>query len=566
MDHYMINNPEKTDRGHRSHFSIVPLNKPSTMHCQWDDGDCTSRALDAWLFARIITGNQELGRDVEEGQWRYLQSLFHPENGLICVADHNRPGIGYYCHLWDQGRTLRHLINRYQLLSTDNVTRVRIKQLISGLFRGLDQLSLQTDLGEGHIGRYWVFDAYWNGQPTTREMDFGSCHFTNFAIGSAQFLDPAVTWAVITGDLALLDWAVQLADGFVAGLEKRREGTLPMFGDNGRFYGHFHTVASGLTGLVHLATELHRQGQTALSRYYLDIVIRSYRWIFSPENPCRGSSYGWFPENSGKKAQPMGEICCIADMIELAAALAGLAFKITGYADLDSCWDDVDRFTTNELCMTQTTSLEKHLAHVAATDKDAFLAIAPMYLGGWTGVHEWPECLACPPGNQVGGCCLYSGPRGFYACWKSIVSENDSENTRHQSGDHHIPSLEIRFPGKYISQAIQMDLQPEGGLSFIVSQPSHVSVRIPTSADKDSVRVLQDGKAIPETTINVQNRIKLHAQAGLSYHVSWSDLAWTSIESLVMEHNPASLDYPDDAPITYQIEYRGNRLTGVKIL
>jgi hypothetical protein len=33
-----------------------------------------------------------------------------------------------------------------------------------------------------------------------------------------------------------------------------------------------------------------------------------------------------------------------------------------------------------------------------------------------------------------------------------------------------------------------------------------------------------------------------------------------------MEHNPASLDYPDDAPITYQIEYRGNRLTGVKIL
>ena len=566
----MIHNPEETDRGYRAYFAIVPLVEPYAEHSQWDDGDCTARALDAWLFARIITGSQDLGRDVEEGQWRYLQSLIHPENGLVCVADHSRPGIGYYCHLWDQGRTLRHLINRYQLLQADNAEKSRIKELIGGLFRGLDQLSLQADLGEGRVGRYWVFDAYWNGQPTTREMDFGSRHFTGFAIGSAQFLDPAVAWAEISADPAVLDWAVQLADGFIAGLEKRRQGTLPMFDDNGRFYGHFHTVASGLTGLTHLAAELHHRGQTASSRYYLDTVIRSYRWIFSPDNPCRGSSYGWFPENSGKKAQPMGEICCIADMIELAAALADLAFKITGYAGLDRCWDDVDRFTINELCMTQTISLDKHLAHIAATDQAAFLTIAPKFLGGWTGVHAWPECLACPPGNLVGGCCLYSGPRGFYAYWQSIVSESDgksdSEKKQDQAGDLHIPNLEIRFPGKYVSPAIQMDLLPEGGLSFIVSQPSRVSVRIPTSADKNSIRVLQDGKAVPDTAINAYNRIQLHAGAGLAYQVSWIDLEWTSVESLVMEHIPAGLDDPEDAPVIYQIEYRSNCLTDMKIL
>lgn len=66
----MIHNPEKTGRGHRTHFSIFPLIKPSASHCQWDDGDCTARALDAWLFARNITGIRDIGRDVEEGQWR----------------------------------------------------------------------------------------------------------------------------------------------------------------------------------------------------------------------------------------------------------------------------------------------------------------------------------------------------------------------------------------------------------------------------------------------------------------------------------------------------------------
>lgn len=438
--------------------------------------------------------------------------------------------------------------------------------MISGLLQGLNQLSFQADLGDGRIGRYWAHDAYWNGQPTTREMNFGSCHFTDFAIGSAQFLDPTVAWAMATESQATLNWAVQLADGFIAGLEKRRESTTPMFGVDGRFYGHFHTVVSGLTGLVHLAEALYRQGQTERSCYYLDIVIRSYRWIFSPDNPCRGSSYGWFPENSGKKAQPAGEICCIADMIELAAALASLAFKMTGYADLDNCWDDVDRFTTNELCMTQTLSLKKHLAHVTETDQEAFLRIAPLYLGGWTGVHEWPERLACEPGNQVGGCCLYSGPRGFYAWWKAIVSDDDSEYAHDSSGNQRNLTLDIRFPGKYVSPLIRMDARPEGGLSFAVSQPSRVSVRIPTSADKVSVRVMQGEHVMPETAINSHNRIQLHARAGLTYQVRWKDLVWQSIESLVMEHHSAGLDYPFDAPIPYLIEYRGNRLTDVRIV
>ena len=113
MENFMSFNPEKTKTGQRCYFNITPFPSPSFSHCQWDDGDCTSRALDNWLFAREITGDVVTGKEIESGQLEYLKNLIDPETGLCFVGDHSRPNTdGYYFHMWDQGRVLKHLISR----------------------------------------------------------------------------------------------------------------------------------------------------------------------------------------------------------------------------------------------------------------------------------------------------------------------------------------------------------------------------------------------------------------------------------------------------------------------
>jgi len=320
MEGFMCGNPEEVSDGHRTYFGLVPFPEPRAEHIQWDDGDGTARALDAWLYLRRITGDCETGREIEEGQWRYLRHLLHPRTGLVYVADLSVPkGDGYYYHLWDQGRTLRHLVNRYGWPFTSDIERTQLESMIVSMIDGLKHLSTTRRLEDGTPAVYWTQEVFRDDTPASKSSDYG------FTIGSAQMLDPATQWAGITRSEKDLQWAIQLANGFVAGLENRRDSTTPMFGASGAFFGHFHCAVSGLVGLVHLARALILQKQQALGRTYLDIAIKAYQWIFSEENRNRGSSHGWFPESSLRGQSNISEICCTADMIELAAALASTA-------------------------------------------------------------------------------------------------------------------------------------------------------------------------------------------------------------------------------------------------
>ncbi|MFH1007444.1 MAG: hypothetical protein V1800_08085 [Candidatus Latescibacterota bacterium] len=562
LDGFMCGNPEKVPDGHRTYFGLVPFPEPRAEHIQWDDGDGTARALDAWLYLRRITGDYQTGREIEAGQWRYLCSLLHPQTGLAYVADLSAPdGEGTYYHLWDQGRTLRHLVNRHEWPFTSDHERIQIESLIVSMIKGLKDLSATRRLGDGTLAVYWTHEAYFDDRPASKSTDYG------FTIGSAQMLEPATRWAEITGSEEDQEWAVQLGNGFVAGLERRRESTTPMFGASGEFYGHFHCAASGLVGLVYLARNLIARKKEAVGRAFLDTAVKAYSWIFSEANPNRGSSHGWFPESSAKWQSNLSEICCTADMIELAFALASAAESVAGYEKLDACWDDVDRFCRNELFQMQLLNpekLEPWLDPKTPESHEAFCAVAERYAGGWPFGHTWPHDLmdldkdAHPgpiglegsvehPRMPIGGCCMYSGPRGLFACWEASVKQGERE-------------VDIRFPLQYAHGVLAMDEIPSGGLSYAVHEPRSVCVRIPSKVDGRTVHVLEKDRERSFAYDAQSNRVRIDSQPGEKYKVVWDDPAWESLETLGSPNDGHVPDVPVGSRITYKLQFHGNQL------
>ncbi len=569
MEGFMCGNPEKVSEGYRTYFGLVPFPEPRAEHIQWDDGDGTARALDAWLVLRRITGDYETGREIEEGQWRYLRHLLHPETGLVYVADLSVPNRdGYYYHLWDQGRTLRHLINRYEWPFTSDTERTQLESLIVSMIDGLKHLGTTRRLEDGIPAVYWTHEVFRDDTPASQSTDYG------FTIGSAQMLDPATRWAEITRSEKDLQWAIQLANGFVAGLENRRDSTTPMFGAKGEFYGHFHCAVSGLVGLVHLARALILRKRCSLGKSYLNTAIKAYEWIFSEANPNRGSSHGWFPESSVSRQSNISEICCTADMIELAAALASMAGLCEGYEGLDAYWDDVDRFTRNELFQMQILYPEKldyWLDPRNAESHRAFCATAERFRGGWPFGHTWPHDLMDfdkdrsiegvlpdqPVVNAehirmpIGGCCLYSGPRGLFACWAAAVKEGDRE-------------IDIRFPMKVAHGVLVMDELPSGGLLYTLKDSRKVCVRIPEKVDLKTVQVSENGLEVSFSYDAKLNRVRIDSTPGVAYKVVWNDPVWECHETLGPANDGHIPELPVGSRITYKLRFVGNQLKELK--
>ena len=432
------------------------------------------------------------------------------------------------------------------------------------MINGLKHLSNNRRSEYGTFAVYWTHEVYRDDTPASKSTDYG------FTIGSAQMLDPATRWAMLTGSEEDLQWAIQLANGFLAGLERRRESTTPMFGASGEFYGHFHCAASGLVGLVHLAQTLMVQKREALGKSMLDTAVKAYSWIFSETNPNQGSSHGWFPESSAKWQSNISEICCTADMIELASALASTAELCEGYEGLDRYWDDVDRFTRNELFQMQILCPEKLETWLDPRNPEshrAFYAVAERFRGGWPFGHTWPHDLMDFDKDRkiegvlpdepavtaehirmpIGGCCMYSGPRGLFACWDSAVKEGET-------------GIDIRFPMKVAHGVLVMDELASGGLSYTLKQSRKVLVRIPEKVDLETVQVFENGRKLSFTYDAALNRVRIDSNPGKEYKVVWDNPVWESYETLGPANDEHVPGVPVDSRITYKLRFVGNQL------
>lgn len=546
-DGFMSRCVDPVPTGCRPHLVCELLPVPLVASSQWDHGDGTSRALRAWSCVREITHDSQTGRAVEDGLWRHLQSLIHPVTGLACVPEYSHlPAGPHYYHTWDQGRLFDYLVLRWSQLAESAAEKSALLARIRRLQHTLTSLSSSRRQEDGNLARWWPAEVYYDAEPQPATGTCGPHDFRDWCIGASQFLPPQVRLAALTGDPADLDLALEIARGFLAGYERRRGSSAPMFAANGKFYGHFHGAVSGLDGVLQLASLLYRRGETVLGGQWIELAIRVYRWIFDPAlNTNAGSRCGCCSETAQDVPHQTSEMCCTADMIEFAAHLAECATLHPRWAMLADLWDDVERFTRNEVFKTQVTDLDRIAKHVVlppGVSSEQAQAMLRRQLGSWVFgrpfLHDlvhWQSAAAIPglpwiaaaggasgpspvvPVLQGAGCCAYSGLRALHVAWKKAIGADPA-------------SVEVRIPAAYDDETVAIEPLPaEMGMQIQARTARSVRLRLPLGVEKDSVRV-ESGKATAHWSAD-RRWITFVLAAGQAATVSWQPRDWTVAET-----------------------------------
>ncbi len=503
---FMSNNPERlpgTKGYYKAYFGACALPRPALWHSQWDYGDSTARAISDWIFVREMVGDHKTGVVVEQGQKEFLLSLLNPDTGLVYVPEVSDLTNGkYYYQVWDQGRTLRALVQWYVSLPNDSGERAMIKEHIEKMIYGLGKLPVYGR--DPSWGEYAVFksDIYLNRDPQP-SPDF-------YWVWGGQLIEPLVMWFEATGEQGALRFAKQITSGILSGHQsdgytgKIKRGL--EFGPDGSFTYHFHNRSSTVLGVVKLGDVLYRSGDRTDGLKLIRFAKKVYDWIFDPSrNVNAAGSFGWFPENmdDGVRARGVNEICCTADMIELAAELAKASHLDPSLSGYSALWDDVERFTRNGLLKAQfsvTPAYQKLLVQVMASPASGknegiptgavLLPSAERLAGGWSDAFHPNEMTrtashANTPYLGLNGCCQYSGVRGLYACWENILTEEGASVFINMAID------------RKSDQVIVRSYPPEQGrVEITLRKQSNVYYRLPVWTDPRSVRVSVNGRSI----------------------------------------------------------------------
>lgn len=505
IEGYMVKAPQRLP-GPEGYFRatfrswILP---PKFGHDRWDWGDCTARAVLAWISLREMTGDTTTGLEVEQGQRRLLLSILHPETGLVYEPElSDRKKGRYHYHIWDQSRTLHALVRWYQTSPQDRGT---IEPLITRMINGLDRYATirGTDPTWGPYAG-WQSDEYTDYKPGAQvgwvNMRAGIC------------IEPLVMYAEPTGDARVLDLAIRFANCALGGHEcdpvpadapRRPElSGIPanrdfVFGDDGSFTGHFHTKSSTLIGIVKLARYLGTHGHLEEAKHYLGRVRQIYDWIFEPNNSNRGSRIGWFPEQLfPNTSRVVCETCCQADMSELAAAMAScctLAPEFHAWANL---YDDAEALSVNTAARSQfriTPEYEKLLAKIPGKELTTALETARRFEGGWT-AKFYPDDLVFIENDgslQIlgWGCCAYSGFRALYSGWQAALGYNHG-------------TLRINFLLRRQSPrgVVETKVPLTGEATVELRQDARVLMRVPSWLKPDQLKLAVAGRVFNPPT------------------------------------------------------------------
>lgn len=325
----------------RANYYSKALPKPMLKDDQWDWGDCGARAVEAWIYMREMTGERAFGVAIEQGLVNSLMHVLAPETGMAYVPELSRPAEkDYYYEMWDQGRTLRALVTLWRSQKTDSgkrLARERIDRMIAGL-----SLTATRGVDPKHSA-YAIYPP-----DAGRNRPRNTCPLP----GAGQLIEPLAEYWAATGSVP----ARRFLDELVAGALSGREGRDSLFNEDGSFYGHFHGHAATALGIGRFGKALYVRGERRRGMELLRWSKKVYDWATSASNVHGGSSWGWFPENTGcdyLQVKEYAEVCCVADMVEYAAFLAACAGLHPSLQQWDGLWDHVERFTLNGILSTQ---------------------------------------------------------------------------------------------------------------------------------------------------------------------------------------------------------------------
>ena len=259
---------------------------------------------------------------------------------------------------------------------------------------------------------------------------------------------------------------------------------------------HFHTHAMNILGCLYVAMQTGNQK-------LLDRGLKAYEWGKSKSD----NRVGFFPmvtydEYVGAQT---AETCEVADMI-----IAGLTLSKMG---IDR-WDDVDRWTRNQLAENQITwndwITDGHLDRSSVsltlpkgeytTENAAYRALGSF--AGWPAPNDFVGSGDWGIGKDpitltVMNCCTGSGARALFAVWRDMLSFQNGELRINLLLNRASKWAEI---GSYIPYSGRVDVK--------VKQPVNLSIRIPEWVIPEEVKVEVDGEA---RTVSFDGR---YAQTG----------------------------------------------------
>jgi hypothetical protein len=403
--HYLDNNPDPKQGG--LPYSGGTITGPAAYysHGEWDAGDTGWRMVEAYLLARQVLGQPSPGPAEQKLRAFVLGNI--KKDGLSYRPE--MPWCRPDAWMWDHGRALIALATWLRLEPSEKTAEVAQR-----MADGLANIAI-------HEGDLWIYPAEnWTG------TSWGNTIYAHPPTGLT--IEGLVDLSQLLHDERLLE----MAGHFVKSVMTRKplmfaeDGSLiPKGGGPYDFmFTHLHSRLAILNGLMKYA--LVKKDQSLL-----DWCIRAY--LFVKEK--MSSSFGWVPESleSGTDAgvkwlstKRRDEVCCISDMMQIAAILANNGRPEERFT--------IGRYGTNHLLVHQNVDFTpyKNLmggkTGLADTMQISYKGMPERCLGSFT-AGSYPNELAVDLRSfgalqytiDVAGCCSPAGIKALYVLWHEAV-------------------------------------------------------------------------------------------------------------------------------------------------
>jgi hypothetical protein len=512
------------DQSYRPWFWVGYRGRPSCAHAVWDYCDIAGRFVDAMILARAMTGVR-VAPSVEMGLRAFLFAQQDPVDGLFYHPALSTAVDKYatelfpttadrHVDLFAQRGPLLALASMY-VEGTESSTAERLEALVNGLDRLVDR-----------DGPYASFPGYrWvlQGRPMWQHAE------------SPPFSQHGYRYALLTGlaricELGIIPRALDLCGGLVRHYVERTGEVSP----SGTFRGHTH---SG--GILPTAVGVLRYARLVGNEQLIDWAHGVYRWV------CQHSTdFGFVPDGlrTGGFFDGTCETCAVTDTIHLGILLSEL-----GVGDY---WDDVERFTRNQLLANQYRD-QKRLRRALPDADESILA---MLYGGFECAAR-PNTLLAWQGAEA--CCIGSGLRGLYLAWRAAIADTADETKINLGVNRCTPHVRVEAGEPH-----------EGYITVHALRARRVLIRVPAWAH--SVRTIVDGRPItpewrnryavfdlvPGQTASVQYPLMTYVR---SYRIADQDYEGEWRGGTLIALRPAAGPYP-----IYDDEYWANLVEGRK--
>ena len=410
---YLRGNPDPA-RGYECKFDLgplgIPAHEPRTVppneygHDPVSIGDTDCRMMLQYARMRAMAG-EAMACEVEQGvRGRVLGYLC--EDGMAWTNPASWSGTpiaGYWINKWASAKIMMLLANDFAATG-DEADRARARKL----FEGLKSLAVWDGPRAYYPGGGVPVK---DGQYLTE--GWAEHHSKNYP----SIVEPCLEYAELCGDEEAVDFAVAMAEGFLASSQPGQD-ELRIDPETGAFGGHVHLHTHALIGVARL-------GILTGDERYLDWAEQAYDFIRH-----HGTDYGWYPEFIPQHTHG-AETCVVGDMVALGVWLGQRH---------PHCFDHVARTVRNYLRLNQFFLTDDFVALFGRLHADKPREVVAAALdelrkleGGFVSApapDDWvryPDTLGATGRSANGidmmGCCPPEGMRALWEAWRWTVQE-----------------------------------------------------------------------------------------------------------------------------------------------